>query len=98
VSSDDLRGYQNDVRDRNRYRTGTAVAAGASFALLATGLFLHLVDNADPEELRGGASGAGRPDARQAGRSSFVSRLGFGVVPGRAVSAAGATAFARLAF
>jgi len=98
VSSEDLRAYQSDVRDRNRYRTATTVAAGFSFALLATGLFLHLVDTADPEELRGGSAGAGRTGTPQAPRPSLVSRMGFGLGPAGEVSAVGATAFARLVF
>lgn len=82
VSPDDLRSYQSDVQDRNRYRGATAIAAGLSLGLLATGLFLHLLDGADPEELRGTSAPAGRGPGSAVVRSPLFSRLGVGLAPG----------------
>ena len=51
VSAADLRGYDEDVAVRGRFRTASVVALGASVGLLATAVFLHELDNPEAQEL-----------------------------------------------
>jgi len=51
VSSADLIHYNNSIIDRDRYRLGTGVALASSAGFFITGLFLHVLDQPDPQLL-----------------------------------------------
>ncbi len=51
VSSADLIHYNNSLIDRDRYRLGTAVSLASSAGFFITGLFLHVLDQPDPQLL-----------------------------------------------
>jgi tetratricopeptide (TPR) repeat protein len=51
VSSAELYGYNASLSDRNRYRIGTAVCLAAAAGFWITGLFLHELDQPNPQTL-----------------------------------------------
>ena len=50
VTAGDLRGYEDDVVARNRFRTASVIALGTSVGLVATALFLRELDNPEAQE------------------------------------------------
>lgn len=51
VNNSELFGYNAAIIDRDRYRIGTAVCLAASAGLFVTGLFLHELDQPNPQLL-----------------------------------------------
>ena len=51
VSAADLTSYNTSIADRDRYRLATAVSLAASAGFFITGLFLHELDQPDPQIL-----------------------------------------------
>jgi tetratricopeptide (TPR) repeat protein len=51
VTAEELHGYEGDVTARNRFRTASVVALGASLGLVATALFLRELDNPEAQDL-----------------------------------------------
>jgi len=51
VSAAALTSYNTSINDRDRYRIGTAVSLAASAGFFITGLFLHELDQPDPQLL-----------------------------------------------
>lgn len=51
VSSADLTSYNTSINDRDRFRLATGVSLAASAGFFITGLFLHELDQPDPQAL-----------------------------------------------
>ncbi len=51
VSAADLTSYNTSITDRDRYRLATGVSLAASAGFFVTGLFLHELDQPDPQLL-----------------------------------------------
>jgi hypothetical protein len=50
VTAHELHDYEEDLTARNRYRTATVIALGASVGLVTTALFLRELDNPEAQE------------------------------------------------
>ncbi len=53
VTSEELAGYRASLNERDRFRIASGVAFASSAGLFITGLFLHELDNPNPEKRRG---------------------------------------------
>ncbi len=80
VSNPELFGYNSAIIDRDRYRIATSVCLTASAGFFITGLFLHELDQPNPQLLyrTGPRSGAPLPTAPPA---SSASRAGLQIAP-----------------
>jgi tetratricopeptide (TPR) repeat protein len=71
VTAGELHDYDENVTARNRFRTASVIALGTSVGLLATALFLHELDNPEPQEFYRtppGPEGDNRPTAERSAR------------------------------
>ncbi len=89
VTSAELIGYKNALIDRDRYRLGTTVALAGSAGFFITGLFLHVLDQPDPQLLyRPGPRARSSPESAAPAKHAsiqvapFVVGAGFGAMIG----------------